>query len=386
MNKLLTIILVLLLKEGFAQQPFPFEYLQKKDYFNAYTNLVSKQKDYTGDKFEGQYWEAMGTIYCFMSREEKAMSCFRLADSIKNQLSTKDANFDKDLLLPFDSVFSFIDNYNVVMLNEAHHISANRAMLYHLLPILKQKGFTQLALEALNSGKYEDSLLQERGYPIYQKTGIYINDPVYANTIRLALKLGYTLIPYESYNRNREEEQAKNIIKKYDSNQGKLIVYGGYAHICKSSERKLMGYFFKKNIEEDYLSLSQYKPGRLNDKNGIDDSEYILVAEPSNCYDYSIIQAKQKSNQNIPTWYNLMNFKYDSLTNYYDDNFETPALVQVYYDNEINGIPFYQYLIENDLEHNILLAFPKSGDYQLIIENSNTKIKKQIHFDEKNNR
>ena len=382
----LTIILVLLLLDGFGQQPFPFEFLQKNDYFNAYTELVNKQKDYRGDKFEGQYWEALGTIYCFMSREEKAMKCFHLADSIKKQLPSRTTNLDNESLISFDSIFSLVDNYNVVMLNEAHHISENRAMLYHLLPILKQKGFTQLALEALNSGAYMDSLLEKRGYPIYQKTGIYINDPVYANTIRLALKLGFTLIPYESYNANREEEQANSIFNQFVPEQGKLIVYGGYAHISKRPDRKLMGSFFKKKINEDYLSLSQVISGGFNDKNCIDDSEYKLVADPSNLFDYFLIQPKQVYNQNIPTWYNLMNCKYAPLTDYYNDNFKTPALVQVYYKNEEDGIPIYQYLIENDSELNIFLAFPEAGDFKLIIENNYNTIEKQIKFDKNNNR
>nr|WP_321453152.1 hypothetical protein [uncultured Carboxylicivirga sp.] len=382
----LIIIFVFLLQNIFGQQPFPFEFLQKNDYFNAYTELVNKQKDYRNDKFEGQYWEALGTIYCFMSREEKAMKCFHLAGTIKKQLPSRTKNLDNESLISFDSIFSLVDNYNVIMLNEAHHITENRAMLYHLLPILKQKGFTQLALEALNSGAYMDSLLEKRGYPIYQKTGIYINDPVYANTIRLALKLGFTLIPYESYNSNREEEQANNIFNQFVPEQGKLIVYGGYAHISKRLDRKLMGSFFKKKINEDYLSLSQVISGGFNDKDCKDDLEYKLVADPNRHYDYFLIRPKQVNNQNIPKWYNLMDFKYVSLTDYYNNDFATPALVQIYYKDEENGIPIYQYLIENDSERNILLAFPESGDFKLVIENNNNTIEKQIIFDENNNR
>jgi hypothetical protein len=76
-----------------------------------------------------------------------------------------------------------------------------------------------------------------------------------------------------------------------------------------------------------------------------------------------------------------MDFKLELLRDFYTKKIEIPSLVQVYDPNEQNGIPFFQYLIENDSDQDMFLAFPAEGEYDLIITNSNYIDSVQINFE-----
>jgi tetratricopeptide (TPR) repeat protein len=136
-----------------------------------------------------------------------------------------------------------------VFLNEAHGLAATRAANYALLPGLRAQGFDVLAVETLRSpppvprdaehcsdAAIEDLGLATRGYPVV-RTGYYTADPVYAEMIREALRLGFRLVAYDSYHEEhdqgqREQTQAENLacIFKADP-KAKLVVLAGFAHI-----------------------------------------------------------------------------------------------------------------------------------------------------------
>jgi hypothetical protein len=134
---------------------------------------------------------------------------------------------------------------SVILMNEAHNRGQNRHFAKQLLLPLYEKGFRYLAIEAL---LYEDTLIQQRGYPIY-KTGIYIKEPAFGQFIREAISLGFKLVAYESrlpYNpelsmiegqNRREIEQANNIaaVLQKDPN-AKIFVYAGHGHIYKKPQ------------------------------------------------------------------------------------------------------------------------------------------------------
>ena len=126
-------------------------------------------------------------------------------------------------------------SHQIVMINEAHHSARHRMFTKELLTALYEQGFRYLGLEALS---YEDdmSALRRRGYPIAE-TGYYIKDPQFGNMIRTALKLGYTLFPYESQVEGngspqvREEAQARNIQKLLETNpDAKMLIHCGFDH------------------------------------------------------------------------------------------------------------------------------------------------------------
>jgi hypothetical protein len=138
-----------------------------------------------------------------------------------------------------DAIPELARGYRIVLFNEAHNIPLTRSLTVQLLSKLRQDGFNYFAAETL----YEsDTALQSRGYPI-DASGFYTREPVYAEMVRTALKLGFKVIAYEATTNAggsdaRETAQARNIdeqVFKADP-QARLVVNAGYSHIVKSGE------------------------------------------------------------------------------------------------------------------------------------------------------
>lgn len=127
--------------------------------------------------------------------------------------------------------------YRVVMVNEAHHVPQTRILTMFLLQALRAKGYTHLAVEALAN---DGSDAMPDGYPV-RKTGIYTREPVFAELLREALRLGYKLLPYEPDDEGRQSQQqretgqAQAIADLLEASpQAKVLVHAGYAHIGES--------------------------------------------------------------------------------------------------------------------------------------------------------
>ena len=139
-----------------------------------------------------------------------------------------------------DVVAELAARHRLVLVNEAHHDVATRRLTLDLLPRLRAIGFTHFAVEALNG---EDRGLQRRGHAL-ATSGYYINEPLFGEIIREALRLGYTLVEYEyrGSDRNpqaREDAQARNLMRAvFDVEaNARLFVHAGYAHIDKAHGR-----------------------------------------------------------------------------------------------------------------------------------------------------
>ncbi|WP_158885669.1 hypothetical protein [Rhodanobacter sp. L36] len=127
----------------------------------------------------------------------------------------------------------------IVMINEAHHDAHTRQLTLELLPRLRAIGFNYFAAEALVS---EDDALAHRGYPIASSGTEYLREPSYGDIIRVALKLGFTVVSFDVENsslQEREAGQANNLYKKVFSKDphARLFVHSGYAHIDKAKGR-----------------------------------------------------------------------------------------------------------------------------------------------------
>ncbi|GHB93730.1 hypothetical protein [Thermomonas carbonis] len=131
------------------------------------------------------------------------------------------------------------DAYRVIMVNEAHHAPQTRVLTIALLQRLRAKGYTHLAVEALlNDGT--DPM--PGGYPV-RKSGIYTREPIFAELLREAVRLGYALLPYEPNDQGeqtqqqRESGQARAIAAVLAENPtSKVLVHAGYAHIGEAQE------------------------------------------------------------------------------------------------------------------------------------------------------
>lgn len=138
-----------------------------------------------------------------------------------------------------DWIVGQADAYRVVLVNEAHHVPQTRVLTLTLLRRLREKGYTHLAVEALvNDG----SDPMPGGYPV-RKTGIYTREPVFAELLREARQLGYTLLPYEPNDQGEQTQQQREtgqasaiaaLLAKEP--RAKVLVHAGYAHIGEAQE------------------------------------------------------------------------------------------------------------------------------------------------------
>lgn len=220
-----------------------------------------------------------GTIpesYQFTSRIESQRKTFGNQDiafflSNTGQYFEAMQNFDRDFPEAADDVFYDSTNFNfypavdyivsaakqyqVVIINEAHHVSYHRFFTRLLLEKLKKIGFNYFGAETLIAA---DTLLEKRGYPVLN-TGYYTTEPQFGNLIREALAQGYNIFAYEATSgangREREIEQARNIAKilKADTN-ARILLHCGYGHIA----------------EDEVEGWGKAMAGRLTEFTGID--------------------------------------------------------------------------------------------------------------------
>jgi hypothetical protein len=134
----------------------------------------------------------------------------------------------------------------VVMVNEAHHVPQNRVLTLELLRGLRQAGYRYLAVEAL--GLESGDELARGGHAVLS-TGLYTREPVFGQLLREAMRMGYTLVPYDTYpvgcrptaedpNRCgslRDSMAAENIHARTFARDpaAKVLVHVGYSHVVK---------------------------------------------------------------------------------------------------------------------------------------------------------
>lgn len=137
-----------------------------------------------------------------------------------------------------DAIAALAAQRRIVMVNEAHHDAHTRQLTLALLPRLRALGFTYFAAEALGDN---DPDLAKRGYPVRKSGTEYLRDPMYGDIVREAIRLGFTLVPYDNAltGQARETAQAETLYEKVfakDPN-ARLFVHAGYAHIDKAPGR-----------------------------------------------------------------------------------------------------------------------------------------------------
>ncbi|GAA0550351.1 hypothetical protein FHS83_001234 [Rhizomicrobium palustre] len=144
--------------------------------------------------------------------------------------------------------------HQIVILNEAHHISRCRVFAERLMMRLRQEGFTHFAAETFTNTEraWPNAAMTalNAGAPITAGLGWYLADPVFAELVRAARKLGYRFVSYEVRPEQmqeagatpgrqievREDAEANNFIAhvlEADS-KAKVFVYCGYDHVLKA--------------------------------------------------------------------------------------------------------------------------------------------------------
>lgn len=146
----------------------------------------------------------------------------------------------------------------IIILNEAHQQPYHRIFTTSLLQDLYDLGFRYFGAETISE---TDSSLNRRKYPTLN-TGYYTEEPCYANLVREALRIGYTVFTYEttrfkpdSAGTNlREVDQARNIKKYLNKDpKAKILIHCGFDHL----------------VEGPYYSWGKAMAGRLIEYTGI---------------------------------------------------------------------------------------------------------------------
>jgi len=386
-NKFIAVFLLLLFPFAGNKPENPFTIIKDNSPVVAYQMLIDKNSQGDFQTQESFYSQALGTLYSFTGRYVDAKKCFAKDDSIRHQnKGIKFENLQINKTLNADSaIVQLAKEFHVIAFNEEHHVPMSRAIVSHYLKPLAKLGYKYLALEALDE---RDSLIYKRGYPLHYKTGYYTDEPIFGLLIRQALKLGYTLIPYESESGDREKMQAKNIIKQYDPKKGKLVILAGYGHIIESENRSMMGYFLKSALNEDILTIKL--TGSSDYTNQIDTSfnqPQLIPYKPEIGYDYQyLIPPAYRTNavNNIPAWYvpfwgNTL-WEIDLIKEFPDSYiyFTPPYLIRLTKASEKDGVPIYQYLETGKRQQKITLPFHEPDAYELTIQMNNKEFTKEI--------
>ncbi|MFK2905820.1 hypothetical protein ISP17_17810 [Dyella ginsengisoli] len=161
-----------------------------------------------------------------------------------------------------DAIARLAKGRQVVLFNEAHNVPLTRTLTVAMLATLRAEGFNYFAVETLYG---DDHALAKRGY-VTADSGFYTREPIYAEMVRTALKLGFTVVAYESDQPGtadeRERAQARNLydrVFRHDP-KARLVVNAGYAHIQESGAYlggRSMAQYLQQLDDIDALTVEQ---------------------------------------------------------------------------------------------------------------------------------
>ncbi|MCC6906449.1 MAG: hypothetical protein IT430_00780 [Phycisphaerales bacterium] len=129
----------------------------------------------------------------------------------------------------------------VVMLNEEHRVSLQRAFLAETIEDFHRLGFTHLAMETLTSK--DPAIIKAQGCAL-TSTGFYTKDPVLAEAVRRALAAGMEVVSYEPDSAtigpepgDRDRRSGESLAKLlHDDPEARVLVYAGRYHIAETGD------------------------------------------------------------------------------------------------------------------------------------------------------
>lgn len=372
MNKYITIILCLYATVLFGQSHYRFS-LDILSQIDDDTVAWKYQTGATELSFNGYYREALQVWDKNGVRKPKTT----LEDSLYFMSSKK--------ISAKNYIIEQSKNFQIVIINEAHHIPGHRSFTKSLLHGLYDNGYRYLGLEALF-----DSKINERKFPVME-SGYYTKEPEFGNLISEALKVGFTLFSYEASpgknGKEREIEQAENIQKFIESvPDAKVLIHCGYAHAYENEYPawgKAMAGRLKDNMITDPLTIDQtmflersvaednHLFSRLNNSK----EPIVLIDETGQVFngksqikqtDIVIVHPLTEYIGNRPDWFLKGKEKY-TIPRSKVENYE-PLLILAYRRNEYesNGIPADIIEIFDNKTLNEL--YLKKGLYSIVIK------------------
>jgi hypothetical protein len=285
---------------------------------------------------------------------------------------------------PTSVVFDKFSRNRIIILNEAPNSPQNRVTLIKNLHLFYKKGFRYLALESV---KPYDKNLNSRGFALATISGSYlINEPVYGDLIRIAIKTGFKIIGYNIDSAGHEERATyinKNILS-LDKNS-KVIIFSLFSHGLTIEEPPMLGYYLRKitgitpvffeqsQLTESSDSLIERKDYKFITNNFKIDEPIFLINKEKELWKLSetdgnggLFNPRTILYKGRPNWLLYGNKSFvDIEINCNIQDF--PVLVQAYNSAEgINSIACDQ--VEMNSKNIVTLALNK-GNYDVIIRN-----------------
>jgi hypothetical protein len=187
-------------------------------------------------------------LFALVGDEDRA---FRTMAVLDNDIGAPLNLTDNRATGALDAIAHAAKDRQIVILNEAHHISRCRAFALDVALLLRAQGFEVFAAEAFNNdGAPDVAQSLNSGGPVTANFGIYPDDPVYAELLRQARAAGYRFAAYEArYDQvlgesgdarteARENAQADNFMANIldTSPHARVFVYCGYDHARKTPQ------------------------------------------------------------------------------------------------------------------------------------------------------
>lgn len=157
---------------------------------------------------------------------------------------------------PHDALATIVEQakrHRLVILNEDHASPRDRAFGWQVARALRPLGYDVLAIETLNNVADDREMagmmatLVRDGYAHRVSTGYYVRDPVFADFLRQALKIGYRPVAYETTDFSpkgdmvaqieaREQAQADFIVRRalQRNPSSKILLYVGFHHATEN--------------------------------------------------------------------------------------------------------------------------------------------------------
>ena len=142
------------------------------------------------------------------------------------------ANIDSAIAVDaIDEIVEAARSRQIVILNEAHQATYDRAFAMQLARRLRKIGFQYMACETFTP---DDLSVLSGGY-VSTTTGYYSSEPTFANFLTDALGSGWKFVSYEAPKGHREFQMAQNVITRVLAKepQARIFIYAGFSHASK---------------------------------------------------------------------------------------------------------------------------------------------------------
>jgi hypothetical protein len=304
------------------------------------------------------------------------------------ELNQNESNLVQDYVpvRALDYLDSISKKEQIIIFNEAHDNPYHRVATTSYLSTLYKNGFRYLALESLNA---KDKGINIRKYPLQDSSGYYVNEPCYAEMVREALRLGFTLVPYEFESRDidlRERSQAENIYNRIFAKnpKAKVVIHCGYSHGLDTKIDKLpalMGYYLKEKSKINPFVVNQIDKirGDITEPVFFISTKTHRILHQSYEGDACLFLPKPKLINNRPNWYSIGKKRQEYLPNLKEFNIEPPFLIQAFLKNESEtAVPLDQIEIDDINQPKGLWLYSGKYIFRVIDTNNVKKFEKEI--------